>query len=133
VDKSLIVLFDGECNLCNGAVKFIIRRDPDARFKFAPLQSDTGRMLLSSASLPADIQDTVVLIEHEQSFTQSTAALRIAKRLNRLWPLLYVFIIVPRPIRNMIYHWIARHRYAWFGRKESCMLMTPELRHRFIE
>lgn len=127
-----IVLFDGECNLCNGAVTFIIGRDPKARFKFAPLQSNAGRALLHTDHKSANLQDTIVLIENGHVYTRSTAALRIAKRLHRLWPVLYIFIIVPRPIRNYIYKWIARNRYAWFGRKESCMIPTPELKQRFL-
>jgi predicted DCC family thiol-disulfide oxidoreductase YuxK len=133
LNNTYIVLFDGECNLCNGAVAFIIRRDPKAIFKFAPLQSDAGRALLHTEPKPADLQDTIVLIENGHAYTRSTAALRIAKRLYRLWPVLYVFIIVPRPIRNYIYNWIARNRYAWFGRKESCMIPTPELKKRFLD
>lgn len=133
MNDSPVILFDGVCNLCNGAVTFIIRRDPTERFMFAPLQSEAGQRLLLEARIPSDSNDTILLIEQGQAYTQSTAALRIAKRLHRPWPLLYMFIIVPRPLRNHIYKWIARHRYTWFGRTDSCMLPTPELKRRFID
>jgi predicted DCC family thiol-disulfide oxidoreductase YuxK len=124
-----VVLFDGVCNLCNGSIQFIIARDPAAYFQFAALGSEAARRLLGDdASLP----DSVVLVEHRRVYTRSTAALRIARRLRFPWPLLFGLIVVPRPLRDMIYDLIARHRYRWFGKSETCMVPTPELETRFI-
>ena len=124
-----IVLFDGVCNLCNGAVRFILARDPQARFHFASLQSEAARRLLGGEG-PAE---TIVLLEAGKSYTKSTAVLRIARHLRFPWPLLYAFAAAPRPLRDLVYDWVARHRYAWFGKRESCMAPTPELRERFME
>jgi predicted DCC family thiol-disulfide oxidoreductase YuxK len=126
------VLFDGVCNLCNGFVRFIVERDGAARFQFGALQSEGGRRLLASAGRSSPIPETVVLLEEGRVFTRSTAALRIARRLRFPWQLAYVFILIPRPVRDAIYDWIARHRYQWFGRREQCVVPTPELRQRFI-
>ena len=133
MDTSSIVLIDGECLLCQGATKFIIRHDPAGRFQFASLQSNTGQKLLSKSGLPADFMSGFVLIEDERYFTQSTAALRIARQLRGLWPLTYGFIIVPRMIRDRVYQYIARNRYRWFGKADQCMLPTPELKGRLLE
>ena len=123
------VLFDGVCNLCNGAVRFILARDPAARFRFASLQSDAARRLLGDGG-PAE---TIVLLDAGKTYVKSTAALRIARGLRFPWPLLYAFVAVPRPVRDLIYDWVARHRYRWFGKRDTCMLPTPELRERFLE
>ncbi|MNN12357.1 hypothetical protein D3C81_1253440 [compost metagenome] len=133
-DQHSVVLFDGVCHLCQGAVKFIIKRDPVGRFKFASLQSDTAERLLSHNDIRAeDKLGTIVLIENKIKYTRSTAALRIAKGLRFPWPLLYGFIIVPPVIRNAVYKWIAANRYRWFGQDDACMVPTPEIRKRFIE
>jgi predicted DCC family thiol-disulfide oxidoreductase YuxK len=123
------VLFDGVCNLCNGAVRFILARDPAARFQFASLQSEAARRLLGE-NAP---EETIVLREGGKIYSQSTAALRIARELRFPWPLLYAFIVVPRPLRDAIYDWVARHRYQWFGKREVCMVPMPEVRGRFLE
>lgn len=125
-----VILFDGVCNLCHGAVRFIIRRDRAARFRFASLQSDTGRRL-AGPGLPAE-PDSILLFEEGRRYDRSTAALRIARRLDGAWPLLYAFIVIPRPLRDAVYAWIARHRYRWFGRLETCPLPDPGLADRFL-
>ena len=124
-----IVLFDGVCNLCNGAVRFILARDPEGHFRFASLQSETARRLLKDDA-PAE---TIVLIEAGKTYTKSTAALRIARGLRFPWPLLYALVAIPRPLRDLVYDWVARHRYAWFGKRETCPVPTPEVRWRFME
>jgi predicted DCC family thiol-disulfide oxidoreductase YuxK len=131
-DNEGIVLFDGVCNLCNQSVQFIIKRDPKNYFRFAALQSDQGQLLLEQYSIPVDVIDTIVLVENNKTYTQSTAALRIARKLNRLWFLLYIFILIPPFLRNPIYRFIARNRYKWFGKKDSCMMPDPELKSRFL-
>ena len=128
----LVVLFDGVCNLCNASVRFIIARDPSARFRFAPLQSATARALFAGTGGRSPLPDSFVLLEHGRLYVRSTAALRVARRLRFPWPLLYIFIAVPRPLRDVLYDFIARHRYRWFGSREACMVPTPELRARFL-
>ena len=130
--KEGIILFDGICNLCNQSVQFIIKRDPKNYFKFAALQSEQAQLILDQHGIPGDVIDTIVLIENNKIYTQSTAALRIARKLNRLYFLLYIFILIPPFIRNPIYRFIARNRYKWFGKKDSCMMPEPELKNRFL-
>jgi predicted DCC family thiol-disulfide oxidoreductase YuxK len=124
-----VVLFDGVCNLCNGAVRFILARDPHGRFRFASLQSEAARRLLGGDHAAASI----ILLEAGRTYTRSAAALRIARELRFPWPLIYAFIAVPRPLRDLVYDWVARHRYAWFGKRESCLLPAPEVRGRYLE
>lgn len=127
-----VILFDGVCNLCNGAVNFVIDRDPEGVFTFGALQSEQAEALLQKHALPEDYLDSLVLLENGRLYVRSEAALRIARRLGGLWPLLYAFMAVPRPLRNRIYDWIASNRYGWFGRREQCRVPTPELRQRFL-
>ena len=128
-----ILLFDGVCHLCEAAVQFVLKRDPSGHFHFAALQSETGRRLLKLRGLGAVNLTTMVLIEDDKHYTRSDAALRVARRLSGLWPLLSVFCIVPRRLRNVAYDWIARNRYRWFGKREACLMPTAELRRRFLE
>ena len=127
-----IVLFDGVCNLCNGAVQFIIRHDKKNIFMFASLQSEVGRKILEQYNFPLDELNSFILIENNKAYTRSTGALTVAKKLNGLWPLLYGFIIIPKFIRDSIYNWVAGNRYKWFGKKDACMIPTPELKARFL-
>ncbi|HQQ97391.1 MAG TPA: DCC1-like thiol-disulfide oxidoreductase family protein [Cyclobacteriaceae bacterium] len=128
-----IVLFDGVCNLCNGFVNFIIDRDPNLLFRFGSLQSQKAKILLQDHPTELHELNTVVLLEGSKLYTRSTAALRIVRKLNGAWPILYVFIIIPRPFRDVVYNFIARKRYRWFGRQEVCRIPTPALQSRFIE
>ncbi len=130
--NSPILLFDGVCNLCNASVQWVIRRDPKGIFRFAPLQSETGQSLLRQSGLSSEHFDTVVLVDGDRIFTRSDAALEIARRIGGVWSLLAVFRRVPRPIRNAVYDWIARHRYRWFGKTEACMIPRPEWKKRFV-
>jgi predicted DCC family thiol-disulfide oxidoreductase YuxK len=126
-----VLLFDGVCTLCNGFVRFVIDRDPAGRFQFAPLQSDAARRVLGAA--PQPLPDSLVLVENGRLFTRSTAALRVARGLRFPWPLAYLFVAVPRPVRDWLYDAVARNRYRWFGRRDVCMVPTPELRARFLD
>ncbi len=130
-NASPLVLFDGVCNVCNAAVNFIIDRDPDARFRFASLQSGRGRALCDSHGLAGDVS-TIVLIEDGAAYTESTAVLRIARRLGAAWPLLYVAIVLPRVLRDALYRYFAANRYRWFGKRETCRIPTPDIRRRFL-
>lgn len=128
-----VILFDGVCNLCNGLVNFVIVRDPKARFRFAALQSEAGQKLLKQFQLPADDFNTFILVESDRCYQKSTAALRVLKGLNSGWPLLYAFIIVPRPIRDFVYDAIAGNRYKWFGKKDRCLMPNSGMTSRFLE
>ena len=127
------MLFDGVCNLCNASVQFIVDRDRRGYFAFAPLQSTVGRELLAAHDDVTAGVDSVVLVEGGRAYTRSAAALRIARRLDGAWPLLYGLTIVPRPIADAVYGFVARHRYRWFGQSETCRVPTPELRGRFLD
>ncbi|MGI9535294.1 MAG: thiol-disulfide oxidoreductase DCC family protein [Thermodesulfobacteriota bacterium] len=128
----LNILFDGVCNLCNGFVVFIINRDPDAKFKFASLQSEEGEKLQDEFSMdPANIT-TMVLVDNNKYYVKSDAALRILKELNGLWHYLYYLIFIPRPVRDIVYDIVAKYRYSWFGRQDQCMVPTPDLKKRFL-
>lgn len=132
MDSQPILLFDGVCNLCNGAVQFVIKNDKKQRFRFAALQSEAGASLLKTYGLPPDALDTFIVITKNKSLTRSTAALEVAKTIGGIWALAYVFIIIPKFIRDGIYNWVAKNRYRWFGKKDSCMIPTPELQERFL-
>lgn len=127
-----LILFDGVCNLCHGGVQFILRHDVRERFHFAALQSKTGRRVLLEAGLDPDELSTFVLRDADGIHVRSTAALRIARRLRFPWPLAVVFFIVPRPVRDAVYRWVARNRYRWFGKKDECWLPTPDIQKRFL-
>jgi len=131
-NKQLVIIFDGVCNLCSGAVQFIIKHDTKEQFQFASLQSAFGQKVLTENNLSATDLSSFILVEDGRIYTKSTGALRVAKRLNAAWPLLYGFIIVPPFLRNGIYNWVAKNRYKWFGKQESCWLPTPALKSRFI-
>ena len=131
-----LVLFDGVCNLCNGAVNFIIDRDVEGYFTFAALQSEEAAPVLApfgrtSAGL-ADVPDTIVLIEDGRLYERSGAALRIVRRLGLPWSLLYAGMLIPKPLRDALYGWVAANRYRWFGQQDACRLPTPDLRARFL-
>lgn len=130
--KKSIILFDGICNLCNNSVQFVIKRDNKQQFLFASLQSDAAaKLLLQFYNKKIGLQ-SIVLIEDNKVYDKSTAALRIARKLNPLWNILYIFIIVPKNLRDLVYDYIAKHRYKWFGKQDSCMLFIKEYKNRFI-
>lgn len=126
-----IVLFDGECNFCDASVQFIIKRDPKGYFQFAALQSDVGKMFTQQYAVP-DTLDSILVIDQHTVYNSSDAALHITKHLNGLWTVLYVLKVIPKTIRDVVYKFIAKNRYAWFGKKDSCMIPSPEMRNRFL-
>ncbi|MFZ5991520.1 MAG: thiol-disulfide oxidoreductase DCC family protein [Deinococcota bacterium] len=130
-----IVLFDGVCNLCNGVVQFILRHDPQERFLFASQQSEAGQRLLAEhgISTAQALAESVVVLEDNRVYLESDAALYILHRLGGVWGWAYIFRWIPRPWRDWVYRWVARHRYRIFGRRESCMVPTPALRSRFLD
>lgn len=127
-----MVLFDGVCNFCNSSVNFIIRRDSDGYFKFAALQSEAGSKLLSECRIDPVESDSIVLVEDGKAYLYSTAALKIAQRLDGNWPLAYTLIAVPRPIRDFVYKLFAKYRYTLFGKKDQCMIPSPGIKARFL-
>jgi predicted DCC family thiol-disulfide oxidoreductase YuxK len=137
-----VVLFDGVCNFCDASVNWVIEHDSEGYFKFAPLQSETGKALADEHGFTSLVApnggdgkqpiDSVVLIEHGKAYTHSDAALRIGRRLNAPWSWAYALILIPRPIRDLFYRFFAKYRYRMFGRKDECMIPTPEVRTRFL-
>ncbi len=127
-----IILFDGVCNLCNHTVRFVYQRDPQHHFRFAPLQSATGQALLKQYGIAENL-DSVILIQAGNAYQKSDAALRIAQKLNKAWPLMGAFRLVPRIIRNAVYDTIGKHRYQWFGKTESCPIPPKGLNQYFLD
>ena len=127
-----VLLFDGVCNFCNRMVNFAIRNDRKRKLKFAPLQSKSGQYLREQFGVSPSA-DTIVFIENGKAYTYARAAIRVCRYLD--WPAkaLYAFIIVPRFISQPFYKWIARNRYRWFGKKDTCMIPAPDVRARFLE
>ncbi len=127
-----VLLFDGVCNFCNGAVNFVIKRDKKALIKFAPLQTQKARQYKRQFGLPEEDMKSFIFIEDEKAYTHSTAVLKVCRHLGAGWPFFYGFIIIPKFIRDGLYNWVAKNRYSWFGKKDQCMVPTPEVRKRFL-
>ncbi len=131
-NQTHILLFDGVCNLCNGIVQFTIKRDPKAKFKFASLQSESGQSLLKQFGLPTDDFNSFVYINGEKCFLKSSAGLHVLKELGGIWKVFYIFIIFPRPFRDFVYNLIAKTRYKIFGKRDTCIVPTPDIKLRFL-
>ena len=127
-----VIFFDGVCNLCNASVQFVIAHDKKDQFKFTALQGDYAKEVLSKFNADPQKLNTILLLQEGKLYTKSSAALRVAGKLNGLIPLLYVFLLVPKFIRDWFYDIIARNRYRWWGRQESCWVPTPDLKSKFI-
>lgn len=129
-----VVLFDGVCNFCNGTVQFIIDRDPKDRYRFCALQSEEAKSLLTALGekVPEGDPDSILLYENGKLYSHSTAALRIARGMSGLWKILSVGLVVPAFLRNVVYRFIARNRYKWFGKSESCRVPDAAFRKRFL-
>lgn len=127
------MLFDGVCNLCNGAVQFILKRDKKDTFRFAALQSEVGKQLMTERNITDETLDSIILIEPGVAYyTKSTAALKIAEDLNGIWSLSFILLWIPESFRNIVYDFIAKNRYKWYGKKDQCMLPTTEFRDKFL-
>lgn len=127
-----IILFDGVCNFCNRSINFIIRQDKKKQFRFAPLQSEAGKKLLEKHHLTSTDLSSFVLIENGNAYKKTTAALRVANYFPLYWRWTNIFWILPAAIRDIAYNLIARNRYKWFGKKDSCMIPSGELKSRFL-
>jgi predicted DCC family thiol-disulfide oxidoreductase YuxK len=127
-----IILFDGVCNLCNGFIIFVYKRDSKAKFNFAWIQSELGKQILEQLNMPTDEYDTIIYMENGEVYFKSTAFLKIVKHLKFPWPLLWIGVIIPRFLRNWIYDLVAQNRYKIFGKKEQCLPPTGDLKKRFL-
>lgn len=132
-ESKSIILFDGVCNLCNASVNFVIKHDKKERFLFASFQSDAAKEILLQFHLKNLNEVTVILVEDHKVYDKSTAALKIAHHLDGLFKTFYVFMVVPKFLRDWIYSIIANHRYRWFGKRENCMIPSLELKNRFLD
>ncbi|MDH4236488.1 MAG: thiol-disulfide oxidoreductase DCC family protein [Nitrospira sp.] len=127
-----VIVFDGICNWCNAWVDLTIDHDPHGKFKFGTLQSEQAQQIVKVLQLPTEDFETFLLLEHGRIYTKSTVALRIVKHLSGFWPLFYLGIMIPRPLRDALYDYIARHRYEWMGKADTCYIPTPAEHDRFV-
>lgn len=128
-----VVLFDGVCNLCNGAVNWLIDHDSKNVLRYASLQSAYGQQVVAKHNLQGEYLNTILLVEGDKIYERSTAVLRTLKNIGGIWSLLYVFIVVPAFIRNAVYNFVSRNRYRWFGKLDACRIPTPALKAKFLE
>jgi len=128
----LVLLFDGVCNLCNGLVQFVIKRDSKGKIRFAALQSQAGRAFPKKHKLPIQELETLVLVKDGKALTKSSGALTLLRELGGVWSWFYIFMIIPIPIRNWVYDLVARNRYSIFGQSKACMIPTPDMKRRFL-
>ncbi|SHE94483.1 Predicted thiol-disulfide oxidoreductase YuxK, DCC family [Arenibacter palladensis] len=133
IQDNKIILFDGVCNLCNSSVQYVIKRDKGNVYRFAALQSEIGKKLVEERGIDTSQVDSIILIEPGVAYyTKSTAALKIAQSFGGVWQLASVFEWIPEKIRDWVYDYIAKNRYKWYGRKDACMIPTPELKSKFL-
>ena len=132
MNENAIILFDGVCNFCNAAFNFVLKQDKKGVFRFAPLQSEAGQRLLKQYNLSTAEFDSFVLIDNGKIYKKSSASLRVMNKLPWYWKEAQLLRIIPTPFRDAIYDFIAKNRYKWFGKKEQCMIPTPEMRNRFL-
>ncbi|MEO1010805.1 MAG: thiol-disulfide oxidoreductase DCC family protein [Bacteroidota bacterium] len=133
-NKKKIVLFDGVCNLCNSTVQRIIKGDQKDLFRFAALQSDMGKQLTAERKIDTSQVDSIILIDLGVAYyTKSDAALEIGRHLRGYRTLSRILYVIPRPLRNFVYDIVAKNRYRWYGKKDQCMIPTPELRAKFLD
>ncbi|MCE3258412.1 MAG: hypothetical protein K0S12_53 [Bacteroidetes bacterium] len=130
--KQPILLFDGECGFCNKSVQFFLKREKGKRMHFAPLQSETGKLLRNYFEIDEKI-DSIILIKGHSAYIKSCAALRLTLYMRGAWPLMAAFLIIPPFLRNPVYSFVARHRMKLFGRVENCALIPAEDRVRFLD
>ena len=128
-----VIFFDGVCNLCNASVQFVIEHDQENYFKFSALQGDYAKGVLPKFNVNPSSLNSTLLLEDGKLYTKSSSALRVAKKLKGIWPLLYGFIIFPKFIRDWVYDLVAKNRYKWWGKQETCWVPTPALKNKFYD
>ena len=128
-----VIFFDGVCNLCAASVQFIIKRDHGNRYLFSSLQSDFAMASLPEMHTQGKDYQSLVLKEGDKLKTKSSAVLEVVRHLQGAWPILYILIVIPKPVRDFFYSLVAKNRYNWFGKRNECMIPTAELRNRFVE
>ncbi|OUS00939.1 thiol-disulfide oxidoreductase [Flavobacteriales bacterium 33_180_T64] len=129
-----LILFDGVCNLCNSSIQYVIKHDKKDKFRFAPLQSEIGKQIIEHYNIDLLKIDSILLYSQKNGLSsKSTAALKVAKQLGFPRNLMAIFFIIPTFIRNIVYDYIAKNRYKWYGKREACMIPTPELKAKFLE
>ena len=129
-----IILFDGICNFCNDSIRFVMKRDKNDLYRYASLQSELGKQMTAERGIDTSKVDSIILVAPgEAYFLKSDAALQISKNLNGLYPLLSMFLIIPKGIRNYVYDTIARNRYKWFGKKDECPIPSADERSKFLD
>jgi predicted DCC family thiol-disulfide oxidoreductase YuxK len=131
-DCECVLLFDGLCHLCDGGVRFVVAHDQAERIHFAPIQGELGRRLYAEQGLDAEAPNTMLLVTREQVFRASDAVIEIARRLGGAWKLAVLGKVIPKGLRDAAYSFVARNRYKWFGKHETCLMPTPELRRRML-
>ncbi|PZD79189.1 thiol-disulfide oxidoreductase DCC family protein [Mesonia sp. K7] len=133
-EDKLIILFDGVCNLCNNTVDYVLRKDKKDIFRFASLQSELGQQLLKERGIDPNEVDSIVMIDPGKAYyVKSTAALKIAQQLGGGISFLHNFIFLPESFRNVVYDFVARNRYKWYGKRETCRMPTAEEKTKFLE
>lgn len=133
-DGKKIILFDGVCNLCNSTINAIIKRDKKNMYLFAPLQGITGQKFITERNIDTTKVDSIILIEPNVAYyTKAEAVLKIGRSFGRLWQLLWLFEQLPTVFNNWVYDYVARNRYKWYGKKDACMIPTPELKAKFLD
>ncbi|WP_226913053.1 thiol-disulfide oxidoreductase DCC family protein [Flavicella marina] len=128
-----VILFDGLCSLCDSSVQFVLKRDTKNKFVFASLQSEVGVAFLKTQPETIRATDSIILVTENNVYSKSTAALHIAKSLNGFWPISILFILIPNFFRDWVYDGIAKKRYKWFGKLETCRVPTQEEKKKFID
>lgn len=131
--EQTIVFFDGVCNFCNSSVNFVIDRDKNQKFKFASLQSELATLKLTPFGVNTSVLHSIILLKNGRIYNKSSAALEIARNMDGLWPLMYAFKIIPGFIRDLVYDFIAKNRYKWFGKLDACRIPTPDMKERFLD
>lgn len=132
--KKKIILFDGECNLCDRSVQLLLKNDPNDKFRFVSLQSDIGRQIQQQYGIDSSKMNSVILIDNYTEYKSKTSAIfSVTRTMGGMWTLFNIFWIVPRFIRDSIYTWITKNRYHWFGKKNTCMVMTNDIRNKFLD
>lgn len=132
-NETNILLFDGVCNLCISVVNFTIKKDTKGKFKFAALQSESGQALLNKFGLSTKDFNSFIFISGDKHFIKSSAVLHVLKELGVVWILFYIFIVIPRPIRDFMYSIIAKTRYTIFGKQNTCFLPSPDIKRKFLD